>query len=210
MFSEVEEVVRQLREKRRPLVLVDSDDRENEGDVVVPVQMLTEEIMNFVITHCRGLPCVCVTKELCNKLGLDLIKRSGIPEVSNVARFVTTIEAREGVSTGISVSDRVRTMHLLVDDNVGRNDFVSPGHVFPLMIDEGGLAARSGHTEGAATFSFLAGFKPQVMVCEILDESGESARLPYLLDFAKKHDLCLASVDALSAYLRENNMSVLF
>ncbi|QHD65328.1 3,4-dihydroxy-2-butanone-4-phosphate synthase [Neorickettsia findlayensis] len=210
MFSTIEEVIRQLRERNRPFILVDSGDRENEGDIVVPVQILTSEIMNFVVTHCRGLPCVCVTKSLCEKLELELIKRSGSCDSSNVARFVTTIEAKEGVSTGISVRDRVHTMRLLVDDDVRKDHFVSPGHVFPLMIEERGLAIRSGHTEGAATFSCLAGFKPESMICEILDETGDAARLPYLSEFAKKHDLCLTSIDLLISYLKEKGTSILF
>ncbi|ABD45739.1 3,4-dihydroxy-2-butanone-4-phosphate synthase [Neorickettsia sennetsu] len=210
MFSTVEEVIHQLKERNKPFVLVDSSDRENEGDIVVPVQILTSEIMNFVVTHCRGLPCVCVTKSLCEKLGLDLIKRSDSCESSNVARFVTTIEAKEGVSTGISVRDRVRTMRLLANDNVDKDSFVSPGHVFPLMIEEGGLMVRSGHTEGAATFARLAGFKSESMLCEILDEAGDAARLPYLTDFARKYDLCLTSIDLLITYLKEKGTSILF
>ncbi|AHX11555.1 3,4-dihydroxy-2-butanone 4-phosphate synthase family protein [Neorickettsia helminthoeca str. Oregon] len=210
MFSTVEEILQELKEKRKPFVLVDSGNRENEGDIVVPVQLLTREIMNFAVTHCRGVPCVCVTEELCKKLELTLLRRSGIDDVPNVARFVTTIEAREGVTTGISVADRVRTMGLLVQDNVTKDDFVSPGHVFPLMIDKDGLEARLGHTEGSATFACLAGFKPESMICEILDEQGDSARLPYLTEFIKKHDLRITSIDILHRYLKERGMTLRF
>lgn len=206
MFSPTEEIL-ELIADGKPFLLVDSEDRENEADLIIPAQFITKEIINFMITHCRGLICTPITSSLAKRLELDLMKRRN---TKNSAFFTTSIEAKNNVTTGISAADRAKTIKLLTEDNITADHFVTPGHVFPLIINAGGLKARQGHTEGAATLAWLAGLKPTTTICEVLDDNGDSAKLPFLSEFIKKHNLKITTIKDLLRYLDEKQLNITF
>ena len=196
-FSEVPEVLEQLRQGRM-IVLVDDEDRENEGDLVCAAEYVTPEIINFMARFGRGLICVPLTAEKCDTLGL-------YPQtLDNTARFSTaftvSIDAAEGISTGISAADRARTIKLLAADDTKPSDFARPGHIFPLKARPGGVLVRAGQTEGAVDLMQLAGLRPVSIVCEIMNEDGTMARVPDLLKFCAEHDLKIVSVAKLIEY----------
>jgi 3,4-dihydroxy 2-butanone 4-phosphate synthase/GTP cyclohydrolase II len=198
----------------RMFILVDDDDRENEGDLVIPAQMATPESINFMARHGRGLICLALTKERSDQLGLEPMTRTN--RSRNETAFTVSIEAKEGISTGISAADRARTVWVAIDASNGPDAIVSPGHVFPLVARPGGVLVRTGHTEAAVDVARLAGLNPSAVICEIMRDDGSMARLDDLMDFARTHGLKIGTIRDLIAYrlkkdhLVERTASTLF
>ncbi|MCM8558126.1 3,4-dihydroxy-2-butanone-4-phosphate synthase [Sphingomicrobium sediminis] len=189
----------------RMFILVDDDDRENEGDLVIPAQMATPDAINFMARHGRGLICLALTKERVEQLELEPMAR--VNRESMQTAFTVSIEAKEGVTTGISAADRARTVAVAIDSMKGADDLVSPGHVFPLTAQPGGVLVRAGHTEAAVDVSRLAGLNPSGVICEIMREDGTMARLDDLIDYAAQHGLKIGTIRDLIAYrLRSDHM----
>jgi 3,4-dihydroxy 2-butanone 4-phosphate synthase / GTP cyclohydrolase II len=182
----------------RMFILVDDDDRENEGDLIVPAQMATPEAINFMARHGRGLICLALSRERADQLGLEPMARTN--QSRNETAFTVSIEAKEGISTGISAGDRARTIAVAIDSSNGPDALVSPGHVFPLVARPGGVLVRAGHTEAAVDVSRLAGLNPSGVICEIMREDGTMARLDDLMDFARSHGLKIGTIRDLIAY----------
>ena len=182
----------------RMFILVDDDDRENEGDLVIPAQMATPEAINFMARHGRGLICLALTKERADRLGLEPMTRTN--RSRNETAFTVSIEAKEGISTGISAADRARTVSVAIDSDHGPDSIVSPGHVFPLVARPGGVLVRAGHTEAAVDVARLAGLNPSGVICEIMRDDGSMARLEDLMDFARTHGLKIGTIRDLIAY----------
>ncbi len=196
-LSPVEEIIEDARNGRM-FILVDDQERENEGDLVVPAQMATPEAINFMAKYGRGLICLTLTAERLRKLDLPQMARHNTSR--HQTAFTVSIEALEGVSTGISASDRARTIAVAIDAAKGRDDIASPGHVFPLEARDGGVLVRAGHTEAAVDLSRLAGLNPAGVICEIMNEDGTMARMPELIKFAQFHGLKIATIADLIAY----------
>ncbi len=189
----------------RMFILVDDDDRENEGDLVIPAQMATPDAINFMARHGRGLICLALTKDRVDQL--DLAPMSVVNGTQLATAFTVSIEAREGVTTGISAADRARTVAVAIDANNGPDALVSPGHIFPLVARPGGVLVRAGHTEAAVDVSRLAGLNPSGVICEIMGDDGTMARLDQLIDFARIHGLKIGTIRDLIAYrLRRDHM----
>ncbi|MCC5955779.1 MAG: 3,4-dihydroxy-2-butanone-4-phosphate synthase [Natronohydrobacter sp.] len=201
-ISSTEEIIEEAR-KGRMFILVDHEDRENEGDIVIPAQMATPEIVNFMATHGKGLICLTLSGERIDQLGLPLMASSNSSR--HETAFTVSIEAREGVSTGISAHDRARTIAVAIDAGKGAADIATPGHVFPLRARDGGVLVRAGHTEAAVDISRLAGLNPSGVICEIMNEDGSMARLPDLVAFAQKHGLKIGTISDLIAYRRRHD-----
>src|SRR5881398_189938 len=182
----------------RMFILVDDESRENEGDLVIPAQMATPESVNFMARHGRGLICLALTKDRADQLGLEPMTRTN--RSRNETAFTVSIEAREGISTGISAADRARTIAVAIDAGHGPDAIVSPGHVFPLVAKPGGVLVRAGHTEAAVDVSRLAGLNASGVICEIMREDGTMARLDDLMDFARVHGLKIGTIRDLIAY----------
>ena len=204
-ISPTEEIIEEARNGRM-FILVDHEDRENEGDLVIPAQMATPEAINFMAMHGRGLICLTLPAERIETLGLPLMstKNSSRHETA----FTISIEAREGVTTGISAHDRARTVAVAIDPTKGAADIATPGHIFPLRARDGGVLVRAGHTEAATDISRLAGLNPAGVICEIMNEDGTMARLSDLLGFAKKHKLKIGTISDLIAYRLRNDSLV--
>ncbi|MFL6724463.1 MAG: 3,4-dihydroxy-2-butanone-4-phosphate synthase [Sphingomicrobium sp.] len=189
----------------RMFILVDDDDRENEGDLVIPAQMATPDAINFMARHGRGLICLALGKERVDQLGLEPMARVNATRMETA--FTVSIEAREGVTTGISAADRARTIAVAIDANNGPDAIVSPGHVFPLVARPGGVLVRAGHTEAAVDVARLAGLNPSGVICEIMREDGTMARLDDLMEFARVHGLKIGTIRDLIAYrLKKDHM----
>ena len=201
-ISSVEEIIEDARNGRM-FILVDHEDRENEGDLVIPAQMCTPAAINFMATHGRGLICLALPGRRIDALGLQLMstKNSSRHETA----FTVSIEAREGVSTGISAADRARTVSVAIDPTKGASDIATPGHIFPLRARDGGVLVRAGHTEAAVDVSRLAGLNPSGVICEIMNDDGSMARLPDLVSFAQKHGLKIGTISDLIAYRRRHD-----
>ncbi|MEP0392517.1 MAG: 3,4-dihydroxy-2-butanone-4-phosphate synthase [Erythrobacter sp.] len=197
-----EEIIDEARNGRM-YILVDDEDRENEGDLIIPAQMATPAAVNFMATHGRGLICLALDKGRVDKLGLDPMSRNN--KESMQTAFTVSIEAKEGVTTGISAADRARTISVAIDATKDADDIVTPGHVFPLMAREGGTLVRAGHTEAAVDISRLAGLNPSGVICEIMNEDGTMARLDDLIEFARKHSLKIGNIRDLIAYRMRND-----
>ncbi|MGF1561427.1 MAG: 3,4-dihydroxy-2-butanone-4-phosphate synthase [Geminicoccaceae bacterium] len=204
-LSPIESVIEDARTGRM-FILVDDEDRENEGDLVIPAQFCDAEAVNFMAKHGRGLICLSLMRQRCEELGLPLMAQGNEPRLSTA--FTVSIEAREGVTTGISAADRARTIHVAINHNMGRTDLVSPGHVFPLMARDGGVLVRAGHTEAAVDIARLAGVHPSGVICEIMNDDGTMARLPDLIPFAREHNLKIAKIADLIAYRLQNERYV--
>ena len=201
-ISPTEEIINEARNGRM-FILVDHEDRENEGDLVIPAQMATPDAVNFMATHGRGLICLSMPGARIDALGLPLMssKNSSRHETA----FTMSIEAREGVTTGISAHDRALTIAVAIDPTKGAADIATPGHIFPLRAREGGVLVRAGHTEAAVDISRLAGLNPAGVICEIMNEDGTMARLPDLVAFAQKHGLKIGTISDLIAYRRRHD-----
>ena len=187
-------------------ILVDDEDRENEGDLVIPAEMATPEAVNFMAKHGRGLICLAMGRRRLEELGLPLMPQSNASR--HQTAFTVSIEAREGVTTGISAADRARTIAVAIDATSGRDDLTTPGHVFPLMARDGGVLVRAGHTEAAIDISRLAGLKPSGVICEIMNDDGTMARMPDLVKFAQFHGLKIGTIADLIAHRRRTETIV--
>ena len=201
-ISSVEEIIEDAR-RGRMFILVDHEDRENEGDLVIPAQMCDAAAINFMATHGRGLICLTLTGERIDQLGLPLMasKNSSRHETA----FTVSIEAKDGVDTGISAKDRALTVAVAIDPAKGRADLATPGHVFPLRARDGGVLVRAGHTEAAVDVSRLAGLDPSGVICEVMNDDGTMARLPDLIAFGQKHGLKIGTISDLIAYRRRHD-----
>ncbi|EGJ22250.1 3,4-dihydroxy-2-butanone 4-phosphate synthase [Cereibacter sphaeroides WS8N] len=201
-ISSIEEIIDDARNGRM-FILVDHEDRENEGDLVIPAQMCTPAAINFMATHGRGLICLALPSARIDQLGLHLMtpKNSSRHETA----FTISIEAREGVTTGISAADRARTVAVAIDPTKGPADIATPGHVFPLRARDGGVLVRAGHTEAAVDVSRLAGLNASGVICEIMNDDGTMARLPDLVAFAQRHGLKIGTISDLIAYRRRHD-----
>lgn len=203
-LSPPEELVEEIA-KGRMVVLVDDEDRENEGDLIIAGEMADAEAINFMATYGRGLVCLSLTADRVNHLGLPMMAAENKAPLETA--FTVSIEAREGVTTGISAGDRARTIAVAIDPDKGPLDIVSPGHVFPLVARDGGVLVRAGHTEAAVDLSRLAGLNPSSVICEIMNDDGTMARLPDLVKFSQRHGLKLGTIADLIAYrLRHDSM----
>ena len=202
VISSVEEIIEDARNGRM-FVLIDHEDRENEGDLVIPAQMATPDAINFMAPNGRGLICLALTSERVDQLGLELMSTNNSSR--HETAFTISIEAREGVTTGISAHDRARTVAVAIDASKGMTDIATPGHVFPLRARSGGVLVRAGHTEAAVDISRLAGLNSSGVICEIMNEDGTMARLPELIGFAQKHGLKIGTISDLIAYRRRND-----
>jgi 3,4-dihydroxy 2-butanone 4-phosphate synthase/GTP cyclohydrolase II len=204
-LSSIEAIIEDARDGQ-PFILVDADDRENEGDVIVPAQFATPRVINFMARYARGLICLAITRARASELNLSPMttnNRSG-----HGTAFTVSIEAREGVTTGISAHDRAHTIAAAVDPSKGPGDLVSPGHVFPLVARDGGVLVRSGHTEAAVDVAHLAGLNPAGVICEVMNEDGSMSRLPDLLKFAAIHGLKVGTIADLIAFRRRSERLV--
>ena len=202
VISSIEEIIEDARNGRM-FILIDHEDRENEGDLVIPAQMATPDAINFMATNGRGLICLALTSERVDQLGLELMSTNNSSR--HETAFTISIEAREGVTTGISAHDRARTVAVAIDASKGMTDIATPGHVFPLRARSGGVLVRAGHTEAAVDISRLAGLNSSGVICEIMNEDGTMARLPELIGFAQKHGLKIGTISDLIAYRRRHD-----
>ena len=201
-ISPIEEIVEDARNGKM-YILVDAEDRENEGDLVIPAQFATPDAVNFMATHGRGLICLAMTSERANILNLEPMARTNRESMGTA--FTVSIEAKDGVTTGISAQDRARTVAVAIDPTKTEDDLVSPGHVFPLVARDGGVLVRAGHTEASVDISRMAGLYPAGVICEIMNEDGTMARLPDLVSFAQLHNLKIGTIADLIAYRRRND-----
>ncbi len=204
-LSPIDEIIEDARNGRM-FILVDDEDRENEGDLVIPAQMATPEVINFMAKFGRGLICLSLTSDRVEQLDLPLMQ-SDVRQRQSTA-FTVSIEAREGVTTGISAPDRARTIAAAIDPQNGKDDIVTPGHVFPLRARDGGVLVRAGHTEAAVDIARLAGLNPAGVICEIMDEEGGMARLPELIQFAQFHGMKIGAIADLIAYRRRFDRTI--
>ena len=198
----IEEIIDEARNGRM-YILVDDEDRENEGDLIIPGQMATPSAINFMATHGRGLICLALTKQRADTLGLEPMARNN--RTVHETAFTVAIEAREGVTTGISAADRARTVSVAIDSGKTKDDIVTPGHVFPLVARPGGTLVRAGHTEAAVDISRLAGLNPSGVICEIMNDDGTMSRLEDLISFARKHGMKIGTIRDLIAYRMRND-----
>ena len=202
LLSSIEEIINDAQ-NGKVFILVDEANRENEGDLILPAQMVTPEAINFMAKYGRGLICLALTKQRINDLELPLMNPSN--QKNDLTAFTISIEAKEGVSTGISAADRAHTISIAINKNKNKEDIVSPGHIFPLMAWDGGVLERAGHTEAAVDIAKLADLNPSGVICEIMNDDGTMARLPELIDFSKKHNLKIGTVSDLIKYRLKNN-----
>jgi 3,4-dihydroxy 2-butanone 4-phosphate synthase/GTP cyclohydrolase II len=204
-FSTIDDAIDELRAGRM-VVVVDDEDRENEGDLTLAAQFATPAAINFMATHGRGLICLAMTPEHCDQLGLPLMTANN--ETPYETAFTVSIEAREGITTGISAADRARTVQAAVRADAGPQDIVQPGHMFPLKAKPGGVLERTGQTEAAVDLARLAGLTPAGVICEIMNADGTMARVPDLVSFCSEHDLLMVTVKDLIAYRRRHDKLV--
>ncbi len=204
-IAPTEELLEEAR-RGRMFILVDDEDRENEGDLVIPAQFATPDAINFMARFARGLICLSMTQQRVEQLGLPLMAQSN--GTRHQTAFTVSIEAKEGVTTGISAADRARTVAVAINPELGREHIVTPGHVFPLVAREGGTLVRAGHTEAAVDFARLAGLNPSGVICEIMNDDGTMARMPDLVAFAQHHGLKLGTIADLIAYRRRTERLV--
>ncbi|SFQ98037.1 3,4-dihydroxy-2-butanone-4-phosphate synthase [Poseidonocella sedimentorum] len=201
-ISSVEEIIEDARNGRM-FILVDHEDRENEGDLIIPAQMATPDAINFMATYGRGLICLAMNSDRIEQLGLKLMSANNSSR--HETAFTTSIEAREGVTTGISAQDRARTVSVAIDPTKSAADIATPGHVFPLRARQGGVLVRAGHTEAAVDISRLAGLNPSGVICEVMNDDGTMARLPELIGFAQRHGIKIGTISDLIAYRRRHD-----
>jgi 3,4-dihydroxy 2-butanone 4-phosphate synthase / GTP cyclohydrolase II len=201
-LDKIEDILDDLRQGKM-VILMDDEDRENEGDLLMAAECVTADDINFMARYGRGLICLTLTEDHCKKLDLPLmVNNNRTPYATN---FTVSIEAAEGVTTGISAADRAKTVQVAVNKNVQAEDIITPGHVFPLMAQKGGVLSRAGHTEAGVDLAALAGFQAASVICEILKEDGTMARMPDLLEFAKQHKLRIGTIEDLIRYRRQHD-----
>ncbi len=205
MIANIQEIIDDLAVGKM-VVLVDDEERENEGDIVISASHITPEAINFMAQHCRGLICMAITKEHSDQLGLPMMAtQNGSPFGTN---FTVSIEAAQGVTTGISAADRAKTVQTAVQPNVCPSDIVMPGHVFPIRAETGGVLVRAGHTEAGCDLTRLAGLFPAAVICEIMNEDGSMARMPSLEKFADKHGIKIGTIESLIEHRMKNEYLV--
>lgn len=203
-FAKIEEVIDDIKAGKM-VVVTDDENRENEGDILIPASKVTPEVINFMATHGRGLICVPIAEQRASELGLRYMG----PLMDNYkTAFTQSVDAKDGITTGISAYDRARTVSVMIDPASTKNDIVTPGHMFPLIARPGGVLQRAGHTEACVDLARLAGLYPAGVICEIMNDDGSMARLPELKKFCKKHSLKLCSIADLIAYRRKNEKLV--
>ena len=205
MLSLIEEIIEDARNGKM-FILIDDEDRENEGDLVIPAQMATPDAINFMAKYGRGLICLSLTSSRVKELGLGLMASHN--GTRHQTAFTVSIEAASGVTTGISAADRARTVSVAIDSGKTAKDIVTPGHIFPLVARDGGVLVRAGHTEAAVDIARLAGLNASGVICEIMNDDGSMARLPDLVKFAKEHNLKIATIASLIAYRRRSEKLV--
>ncbi len=205
MLSDIEDIVADMR-NGKPVIIVDDEDRENEGDLIIPAQMATPESINFMAKEGRGLICLPMEEQMVDRLGLQLMGRGN--NTQHRTAFTVSIEAKEGVTTGISAADRAHTIQTAINPANGSETIATPGHVFPLLARDGGVLVRAGHTEAAVDLSKMAGFSGAGVICEIMNDDGTMARLPDLVAFAQFHNLKIGSIADLISYRRRNESLV--
>ncbi|MBI1329333.1 MAG: 3,4-dihydroxy-2-butanone-4-phosphate synthase [Alphaproteobacteria bacterium] len=199
-ISKIEDVIEDARNGKM-FILMDADDRENEGDLVIPAQMCTPQSINFMAKYGRGLICLALTQKRANELQIPMMTQTNGTPLQTA--FTVSIEAREGISTGISAHDRAHTISVAIDSTKGPQDITMPGHVFPLVARDGGTLVRAGHTEASVDIARLAGLNPAGVICEIMNDDGTMARLPDLVPFAQLHGLKIGTISDLIAYRRK-------
>ena len=204
-LSPTEDLIEEAR-RGRMFILVDDEDRENEGDLVIPAQFATPDAINFMAKHARGLICLAMARHRVEQLGLPLMAQSN--GTRHATAFTVSIEARDGVTTGISAADRAKTVAVAINPELGREHIVTPGHVFPLVARDGGTLVRAGHTEAAVDFARLAGLNPAGVICEIMNDDGTMARMPDLVAFAQHHGLKLGTIADLIGHRRRTERLV--
>ena len=200
-IAPIEEIIIEMRAGRM-VILVDEEDRENEGDLVLAAEHVTPEAINFMVKHARGLVCLTLTEARCKQIGLTQMARDNKSQFSTA--FTVSIEAATGVTTGISAQDRSRTVQAAVARNAGPEDIVQPGHIFPITAKPGGVLVRAGHTEAGCDLAQMAGLEPSSVICEILKDDGSMARLPDLIEFASEHGLKIGTIADLIHYRSRN------
>ena len=196
-LATTQEIIAEAKEGRM-VILVDDENRENEGDLLIPAEAVTPDVINFMAKYGRGLICLALTKDRIEQLGLSMMPQRNNPR--RETGFTVSIEAREGISTGISAADRAHTIAVAVDPKKDEADIVTPGHMFPLMARNGGVLVRAGHTEAAVDIARLAGFRSAGVICEIMNDDGSMARLPDLIKFRQDHDIKIGAIADLIAY----------
>ena len=201
-ISSIEDIIKDLREGKM-VIMVDDEDRENEGDLIIPAQKVDDQAINFMATHGRGLICLTLTEKRVQELNLPLMSQNN--DTRDTTAFTISIEAKEGVTTGISAQDRAVTIHTAINDNNTKDDIMSPGHVFPLVARDGGVLVRAGHTEASVDLSRLAGFIPAGVICEIMNDDGTMARVPDLIRFSEKHNIKIGKIVDLISYRRQKD-----
>ena len=201
MFNSIEEAIEDIK-KGKPIIIVDDEDRENEGDLVIPAQVITEETVNFMIKEARGLMCVPITKERADELELNLMTANNTD--SHGTAFTISVDSLEGTTTWISVGDRYRTIKDILNPQKKSKDFKKPGHLFPLIASKGGVLDRKGHTEASVDLAKICGYEPVSVIIEIIKDDGEMARRDDLMEFAKKYDLKIITIDHIIDYRKKN------
>jgi len=201
-ISSIEEIIKDLQNGKM-VIMVDDEDRENEGDLIIPAEKADDKAINFMATHGRGLICLTLTENRVQELNLPLMSQNN--DARDTTAFTISIEAKEGVTTGISAQDRAVTIHTAIDNDKSKDDIMSPGHVFPLVARDGGVLVRAGHTEASVDLSRLAGLVPAGVICEIMNDDGTMARIPDLIKFSEKHDIKIGKIVDLIAYRREKD-----
>lgn len=201
-ISPIEDIIEEARNGRM-FILVDDEDRENEGDLIIPAQMATPDAINYMAKHGRGLICLAMMGQQVEKLELPMMQRRNGSDFETA--FTVSIEARTGVTTGISAADRAHTVAVAINGQSSAQDIASPGHVFPLCAKDGGVLIRAGHTEAAVDISRLAGWDPSGVICEIMSDDGTMARMPELIQFAKEHKMKIGTIADLIAYRRRHD-----
>ena len=205
MINTTQEIINSIK-KGKMVIIMDDENRENEGDLVMASEFVTAKDINFMASKGRGLICLTLTSQKCKKLGLPLIKKTG--ETSKETNFTVSIEAAKGVTTGISAADRAKTIQTAVAKKSKSSDLVQPGHIFPLMAKDGGVLVRAGHTEAGCDLAKLAGLEPSAVIVEILNEDGTMARKKDLVTFAKKHKLTIGTIEDLIKYKTANERTI--
>ena len=204
-ISSIEDIIADMR-AGKPVIMVDDEDRENEGDIIVAAEVITPELVNFMAKEARGLICLPIEKAIAERLELRLMGRGD--NTHHQTAFTESIEAKEGVTTGISVADRAHTILTAIDAQSSTKTIATPGHVFPIIACEGGVLERNGHTEAAVDLSKLAGFSGAGVICEIINDDGTMARLPDLSEYANKHGLKIGTIADLIEYRRSKSNEV--
>ena len=205
LLSSIDEILDDMK-LGKPVIIVDDEDRENEGDLIIAAEMASAENINFMAKDGRGLICLPMEAEMVDRLGLELMGRGD--NTHHRTAFTVSIEAKEGVTTGISAADRAHTIRTAIDQKTGQNDIATPGHVFPLRARKGGVLVRAGHTEAAVDLSKMAGFSGAGVICEIMNDDGTMARLPDLISFAQHHGLKIGTIADLISYRRQKECLV--